>query len=92
MKKLLLIPMLVLFGATASADHYDGDPDMEQSILNDHGPGSTSQVTERGMGDEYGSVLIDDLPPTAAGREAVHEKGDNDEYGSILLDVLRSDR
>lgn len=96
MNKILLFSALALFGTTVQAGHYgnyDGDSDMEQSVLNDHGEGTISSSVHPGLNDEYGSVRldilsldIDSLPPTAAGSKHWNE-GIADDYGSVFFDV-----
>jgi hypothetical protein len=93
MNRVLLFSLLTLFGTTLQADHYDGDADMEQSVLNDHSSGVIASVVHPGLNDEYGSVLFDidginvnKLPPTAAGG-MIKNEGIGDEFGSVLLDI-----
>lgn len=99
MNRILLFPILTLVTASVWAHHYDGNPDLEQGVLNAHSPGVMASTVTPGINDEYGSVLLnmdhmggmDDmeinrLPPTAAGKMRENE-GVNDEYGSVLLDL-----
>ncbi len=83
--------VLALATSSVFAHDWDGNPDMQQSILNDHtsgfvGTGLSASKLERGGADNYGSILLDvqagDIRPAAAA-----EKGIGDSYGSILNDL-----
>lgn len=88
---LLGAAILAFATAPALAHDWDGNPDMQQSILNDLssgfvGTGFSSAKPERGFGDTYGWVVLDvqagDVRPSAG-----PEKGYGDTYGSILNDL-----
>lgn len=85
MKYILQFSALALLCTPIYAQHYDGDPDMEQSVLNDHSKGVTSTWIHPGLNDEYGSVRLDinrdnhdDLPPPGAGTPAVDTDFEDD--------------
>ncbi|MBI5330453.1 MAG: hypothetical protein HZB71_07565 [Betaproteobacteria bacterium] len=90
-----LIPFAVLaFAATSAfANDWDSNPDMRQSILNDHAGGFVGTAfspakLERGSGGTYGWVILDvqagNIKPSAG-----PEKGDVDTYGSVLNDFRK---
>lgn len=91
--KTFFIPLAILTIASSSAlaHDWDGNPDMQQSILNDHASGFvgtsfSAAKPERGSGDVYGWVVLDAQAGdvrASAGRE----KGSGDTYGSILNDL-----
>jgi len=91
MRKLITLAALALLASPVLAHDWDGNPDMQQGILNDHpeayvGTGFPESIRERGEGDSYGQVLLD----VAAGKvfkNAGREKGEGDSYGQVLLDV-----
>lgn len=92
------IPFAVLAFATtaftttsAFAHDWDGNPDMQQSILNDHssgfvGTGFSPARLERGSGDTYGWAVLD-VQAGDVRASAGPEKGKGDTYGSILNDL-----
>lgn len=90
-RTLIASALLALAAAPAFAVDFDGNPDNEQSILNDHGNRgyvgtsfSAPSKIERGTGDLYGSILLDvGARPSSAGAE----KGQGDWYGSVLNDL-----
>ena len=91
MKKLISLAVLALAATSAFANDWDDNPDMRQSILNDHssgyvGTGFSSGKLERGSGDTYGWAVLDvqagDIRPSAG-----PEKGFGDTYGSALNDL-----
>lgn len=78
MKTAIAFTTLALLVAPAWAYHQDSNPDLQQSITNVHDthfPHVTgdSHGPERGRGDNYGSVLLDDQP----GGHVPHEQGDD---------------
>ncbi|NCS65006.1 MAG: hypothetical protein COS39_07580 [Hydrogenophilales bacterium CG03_land_8_20_14_0_80_62_28] len=82
---------LAFAAAPAFAHDWDGNSDLQQSILNDHtsgfvGTGFSSAKPERGVGDTYGQVILDvqagDIKASAG-----PEKGIGDNYGSVLNDL-----
>jgi len=91
--KTFFIPLAILTIASSSAlaHDWDSNPDMQQSILNDHASGFvgtsfSSAKPARGSGDVYGWVVLDAQAGdvrASAGRE----KGQGDAYGSILNDL-----
>lgn len=85
-RTVLVAAILAISSSGAFAHDLDGNPDLRQSILNQHGKASATAKLERGRGDLYGSVLLDlwagDTLPSAG-----PEKGDGDTYGSILYDL-----
>lgn len=96
MKTAIALTTLALLATPAWANHYDGNPDMSQSILNVHAahfphkPGDTHE-RERGRGETYGSILLDvkkesHTPHPRASHSHAPEKGKGDLYGSILLE------
>ena len=83
--------VLTLAAAPVFANDWDDNPDMRQSILNDHssgyvGTGFSPGKLERGSGDTYGWAVLDvqagDIRPSAGS-----EKGFGDTYGSTLNDL-----
>lgn len=95
------IPFAVLaFAATSAfANDWDGNPDMRQSILNDHasgfvGTGYSPAKLERGAGDTYGWIVLDvqagesHVPHTGSDSHGP-AKGFGDAYGSVLNDVTK---
>lgn len=93
----LTAAILAIAAAPVFAHDWDGNSDMEQSILNDLSRGfvgtSFSPVSlERGYGDTYGWIVLD---VQAGESKASHtgsnshgpEKGFGDSYGSILNDL-----
>jgi len=86
MKTLILGTLLMAMTTTASASHYNDHSDMDQSILNDHGPGEVAKTFNPGSGDNYGSILYG-MDYLEGYRDAPPQKGSGDEYGSILLDI-----
>jgi hypothetical protein len=93
MKTTIAIAVLALTVSPAIADNWDGNPDMEQSILNEHqeayvGTSFVSGAAERGEGDTYGSILGDIQAgerhvPHKSGDSHAPEKGVGDAYGSV---------
>lgn len=75
------------------AANFDNNPDLDQSVLNDHGnPGFigtsfSAGKTERGTTDNYGSILLDLNSGQMHALKGTAEKGQGDNYGSILHDV-----
>jgi hypothetical protein len=96
MKTTFAIAVLALTAQPAFADNWDGNPDMERSILNEHrggyvGTSFVSGAAERGGGDSYGSILHDIQAgerhvPHQSGDSHAPEKGNGDTYGSVLND------
>ncbi|MDP2787416.1 MAG: hypothetical protein Q8O79_05005 [Pseudomonadota bacterium] len=99
MKTLIPLATLALAGTlafattSAFARDWDDNPDMRQSILNDHaggfvGTGFSPAKLERGVGGTYGWVVLDvqagDIKPSAG-----PEKGYGDTYGSVLNDLRK---
>ncbi len=85
MKTLITGAILLAMASTVSAGHYDDDPELAQSILNDHSSGSVSSVVRPGENDDYASVFFYGMD--ADQKECPLQKGEGDEYGSVLLDV-----
>lgn len=85
--------ILAFAAAPVFAVNFDGNPDLDQSILNDHGnPGFvgtsfSAGKAERGTTDNYGSILLDLRAGQAMSTTGPAEKGQGDNYGSILHDV-----
>lgn len=86
---------LALLAAPVWAHDMNGNPDMQQSILNVHDShfphrAGDSHEPENGTGDSYGSVLLDvgSHTPHQPGDNHEPEKGHGDAYGSVLHDVL----
>jgi hypothetical protein len=87
--------LLLVTAMPANASHWNGHPDMESSILNDH---DRPDYMGTGLTDTRKRVFIYGAPDSAfpnsdldtsgfvTGR-AGPEKGDGDSYGSILYDV-----
>lgn len=78
MKTAIAFTTLALLVAPAWAYHQDNNPDLKQSITNvheNHFPHVTgdSHEPERGSGDNYGSVLLDDQPSG----HVPHKQGDD---------------
>ena len=96
MKSTIASLALAFLVAPAWAYHQDGNPDMEQSILNVHEMhfphvDGDSHGPERGAGDFYGSILLDVYAgeshvPHRSGDNHAPEKGSGDTYGSVLND------
>jgi hypothetical protein len=91
MNKFITLAALALLSSPAIANDWDGNPDMDKSILNVHpeayvGTSFRESVRERGEGDAYGSVFLD-VAAGKIGKSDAREKGEGDAYGSILLDV-----
>lgn len=91
MSKLITLAALALLSSPVLAHDWDGNPDMQQSILNDHpeayvGTSARESIRELGEGDSYGQVLLD-VSAGKVGKNFGREKGEGDSYGSILLDV-----
>ena len=93
MKKLISLAVLAFAATSVFANDWDGNPDMRQSILNDHssgyvGTGFSSGNLERGSGDTFGWAVLDvqagDIRPSAG-----PEKGFGDTYGSVLNDLSK---
>lgn len=83
--------ILALATAPVFANDWDGNADMQQSILNDHasgfvGTGFSSGKPELGSGDSYGWVVLD-IQAGDVRASAGPEKGSGDAYGSILNDL-----
>lgn len=84
--------ILALAASPVFAGPWDGNPDMDQSILNDAtssgfvGTSFSSAKPERGSGDLYGWVVLDAQAGNVRA-SAGREKGMNDNYGSILNDL-----
>lgn len=87
----LAAAILAIVASPGFAHDWDGNPEMAQSILNDHdsgfvGTGFSPAKLERGTGDTYGWAVLDaqagDIRPSAG-----PEKGFGDSYGSILNDL-----
>ena len=87
----LAAAILAIATSPVFAHDWDGNPDMAQSILNDHNSGFVGTSfspakLERGTGDIYGWIVLDvqagDIRPSAG-----PEKGFGDSYGSILNDL-----
>lgn len=80
--------ILVLATSPVFANDWDGNPDMQQSILNDHaggfvGTGFSPGKLERGSGDTYGWAVLD-VQASDVRASAGPEKGMGDAYGTIL--------
>jgi len=78
MKSAIVFTTLALLAAPAWAYHLDNDPDQKQSITNVHDThfphvAGDSHGPERGSGDSYGSVLLDDQPTG----HVSHKRGDD---------------
>ncbi|HWR76063.1 MAG TPA: hypothetical protein VN283_02485 [Thiobacillus sp.] len=78
MKTAIAFTTLALLVAPAWAYHQDSNPDLKQSITNvheSHFPHVTadSHKPERGSGDSYGSVVLDD----PASGHVPHKRGDS---------------
>lgn len=60
MKQLIAIAGLALMTSAAWAhdEHFGGNDDMYNSPILDHGPGETVTAVQRGVGDQYASILI----------------------------------
>jgi hypothetical protein len=94
MKAILALTTLILSTAPAWAHDLDANPDLKQSILNVHvyvypnKPGDSTDPA-KGVGDAYGSVLLDkgSHTPHKPGDSHAPEKGTGDAYGSVLKDV-----
>ena len=94
MKTTIAVAILALAASPVFANNWDGNPDMEQSILNEHrggyvGTSFVSGASERGEGDTYGSILHDIQAgerhvPHKPGDSHAPEKGSSDTYGSVL--------
>ena len=95
MKTSIALTTLALLATPAWANHFNSNPDMEQSILNVHAApfphqsGATHEP-ERGSGDTYGSILLDvnkesHTPHPRVSHSHAPEQGKGDLYGSILL-------
>lgn len=91
---LMGVGALLMTAMPASASHWDGHPDLESSILNDHGPAYMGT----GLADTRKRVFIYGAPDSAfrnsdldqtgfAVGTAGPEKGEGATYGSILYDV-----
>jgi hypothetical protein len=89
-KKLIGMLAVAFVAAPACAGQWDGDPDLQESILNetDEPPYFGTGLPERGpQVNFYGSLMSEpDTNGFAAGR-ADPEEGHNDEYGSILVEI-----
>lgn len=94
----VFIPFAVLaFAATSAlANHSDGNPELQQSILNVHDShfphkAGDSHEPAKGSGNTYGSVLLDQgtHTPHTAGDSHEPEKGQGDTYGSALHDLKK---
>lgn len=96
MKKLASLAILAFAATSAFANNWDDNPDMQQSILNDHasgfvGTGYAPGQLERGTGDTYGWIVLDvqageSHVPHMDGDSHGPEKGFGNAYGSILND------
>lgn len=93
----LAAAILAIAAAPVFAHDWDGNPDMAQSILNDHssgfvGTGFSPAKLERGSGDTYGWIVLDvqagesHVPHKSADGHGP-EKGFGDTYGSVLNDL-----
>ena len=70
MKTAIAFTTLALLASPAWASHQDNNPDLKQGITNVHEShfphvAGDSHEPERGRGDSYGSVLLDDHPSVA---------------------------
>lgn len=91
MKALIPFAVLAFAAVPVLASDFDNNPDVRQSIINDHtggfvGTSLASTRLERGSGDTYGWAVLD----AQAGKvrpSAGAEKGYGDAYGSILNDL-----
>lgn len=89
---LLGAAILAIAASPVFAGQWDGNPDMNQSILNDItssgfvGTSFSSAKTERGSGDSYGWAVLD-VQAGDVRASAGREKGNGDSYGSILNDL-----
>lgn len=96
MKKLVSLAVLAFAATSAFANDWDGNPDVAQSIINDHssgfvGTGYAPGKVERGTGDTYGWIVLDvqagaSHVPHKSGDNHAAEKGFGDAYGSVLFD------
>lgn len=94
MKSTIALATLALLVFPAWAGHQDSSSDQKQGILNihdshfPHKPGDSHEPT-KGVGDAYGSVLLDkgSHTPHKAGDTHEPEKGQGDSYGSVLKGV-----
>lgn len=78
MKSAIAFTTLALLVAPAWADDKSGNPDLKQGITNVHDThfphvAGDSHEPEKGSGDSYGSVLLDDQPSG----HVPHKKGGN---------------
>ncbi len=101
MKMLISLAVLALAAPSAFARHWDGNIDLQQSVLNDHasayvGTSFSPGEVERGSGETYGWIVLDvqageQHTPHQAGDGYGHgpEKGVGDGYGSVLNDLRR---
>lgn len=83
--------ILALSAAPVLAHDWDGNRDMEQSVLNDHTSGFVGASLspgkfERGTGDTYGWAVLDVQAGEIRASSRL-EKGKGDAYGSILNDM-----
>ena len=96
MKSAIASITLALLVTPAWAYHQNSTPDLQQSITNVHDShfphaAGDSHEPERGVGDVYGSVLLDFQAgeahvPHKAGDSHAPEKGNGNTYGSVLND------
>lgn len=86
MKTLILGTLIMSAAVVAYAGHYDDNTVMDQSVLNDHGPGLAATSINPGEGEDYGSILYG-MDYLEGYQDGPAQKGEGEEYGSILLDV-----
>lgn len=91
---LLGAAFLALASSPVVAHDWGGNPDMQQSILNDHpsdfvGTSLAFPELERGSGDTYGWIVLDvqagaSHVPHKSGDRHGPETGFGDTYGSVI--------
>lgn len=89
-RKLIGMLAAAFVAAPVCAGQWDGDPDLQQGILNETGAPAYAGTGVSEMGPRvnfYGSLISEqDANGFATGR-ADPEEGRNDEYGSILVEI-----
>jgi hypothetical protein len=95
MKKILAFAAAALFASAAGATHFNGNPFLERSALNDHRPGAHSSAGVI-LADRWGSensqnaVLVEADKPVEKHCYQVRDDGNSEMRGSILLDIPQS--